>query len=43
MINEQQRKINALLRARTQTVSALLAPERTVTRLVQQQQHHALR
>ena len=40
---KQQRKTNALLRARTQTVSASLAPARTRTRLVQQQQHHALR
>ena len=38
---KQQRKTNALLRARTQTVSASLAPARTRTRLVQQQQHHA--
>ena len=40
---KQQRKTNALLRARAQTVSASLAPARTRTRLVQQQQHHALR
>ena len=40
---QQQRKTNALLRARAQTVSASLAPARTRTRLVQQQQHHALR
>ena len=39
---KQQRKTNALLRARAQTVSASLAPARTRTRLVQQQQHHAL-
>ena len=39
---KQQRKTNVLLRARTQTVSASLAPARTRTRLVQQQ-HHALR
>ena len=39
---QQQRKTNALLRARAQTVSASLAPARTRTRLVQQQQHHAL-
>ena len=38
---KQQRKTNALLRARTQTVSASLAPARTGTRPVQQQQHHA--
>ena len=38
---KQLRKTNALLRARTQTVSASLAPARTRTRLVQQQQHHA--
>ena len=38
---QQQRKTNALLRARAQTVSASLAPARTRTRLVQQQQHHA--
>ena len=43
MLKQQQRKTNALLRARTQTVSASLAPARTHTRLVQQQQHHALR
>ena len=42
-IIKQQRKTNALLRARTQTLSASLAPARTRTRLVQQQQHHALR
>ena len=40
---KQRRKTNALLRARAQTVSASLAPARTRTRLVQQQQHHALR
>ena len=40
---KQQRKTNALLRARTQTVSASLAPACTRTCLVQQQQHHALR
>ena len=40
---QQQRKTNALLRARAQTVSPSLAPARTRTRLVQQQQHHALR
>jgi hypothetical protein len=39
---KQRRKTNALLRARAQTVSASLAPARTRTRLVQQQQHHAL-
>ena len=38
---KQQLKTNALLR--TQTVSASLAPAITSTRLVQQQQHHALR
>ena len=38
---KQQRKTNVLLRARTQTVSASLAPARTRTRPVQQQQHHA--
>ena len=38
---KQQRKTNALLRARAQTVSASLAPARTRTRPVQQQQHHA--
>ena len=40
---KQQRKTNALLKAQTQTLSASLAPARTRTRLVQQQQHHALR
>ena len=38
---KQQRKTNALLRARTQPVSASLAPARTRTRPVQQSQHHA--
>ena len=33
---KQQRKTNALLQARAQTVSASLAPARTRTRLVQQ-------
>ena len=38
---KQQRKTNALLKAQTQTLSASLAPARTRTRPVQQQQHHA--
>ena len=33
---KQQRKTNALLQARAQTISASLAPARTRTRLVQQ-------
>ena len=40
---KQQRKTNVLLRARTQTVSASLAPARTRTRPVQQQQQHHAR
>ena len=40
-IIKQQLKTNAILRARTRTVSASLAPARTRTRPVQQQQHYA--